>query len=90
MIEQLHTYYTDPEGTAYTESEVTSQYEEMLDDVYEALSVGTSWFAPSRVLRECDPIAYRIGRSEYLDSLFEDGWTEHSVNGHALICIEQD
>jgi len=29
-------------------------------------------FYPSQILKNCDPIAYRIGLSEYEDSLEED------------------
>ena len=48
------------------------QYDEMLDEVYGEIKIGTLTFSPSRVLRELDPTAYRIGLSEYEDSLLED------------------
>lgn len=80
MTEQLHTYYVDPEGRACTEGDVEEAYGEMLDECYEALRVGESEYAPSDVLKNCDPTAYRIGLAEYLDSLAEDGWTEHCVS----------
>ncbi len=41
------------------------QYDDMLDECYE----GIFGLLPSRILSECDPIQYRCGMSDYLDSL---------------------
>ena len=40
-------------------------FEEMLDDIYEPYNIGSMKFYASAVLRECDPVAYRIGVSEF-------------------------
>ena len=45
-------------------------YDSMLDDCYDFSAVGGPFagMLPSRVLRECDPIAYRCGANDYADS----------------------
>ena len=42
-----------------------SQYDDMLDECYPELFN----MLPSRILSECDPIAYRCGLNDYVDSL---------------------
>lgn len=44
-------------------------YDDMLDECYSFESVGGcfSCMSPSRVLSECDPIAYRCGKNDWLD-----------------------
>ena len=55
-------------------------FEEMLDECYDEVSIGNCSFCPSRVLKECDPTAFRIGASEHLDSLTED-MSLYELNG---------
>ena len=55
-------------------------FEEMLDECCEEVTVGCCTFSPSQVMKELDPTAYRIGVSEYLDSLTED-LQAYEVNG---------
>ena len=49
-------------------------YDDMIDEIYGEVNVGIT-FNASRVLKELDPIAYRCGFNDYMDSLFEDGYT---------------
>jgi hypothetical protein len=46
-------------------------YDDMLDECYNLEEVGGpfAYMLPSRVLREIDPIAYRCGCTDYIDSL---------------------
>ncbi len=55
-------------------------FEEMLDECYEEVTIGNCSFSPSDVMKECDPTAFRIGVSEYLNSLAED-LQVYEVNG---------
>jgi len=48
-------------------------YDDMIDECCGEVNVGVT-FNASRVLRELDPIAYRCGFNDYVDSLFEDGF----------------
>jgi len=53
-------------------------FDAMLDDCYTFEKVGGPFAGmwPSRVLRECDPVAYRCGVNDYADG---EEWTE--ING---------
>ena len=50
---------------------IEDAYNDMLDECYSFDSVGGIFasMSPSRVLRECDPVAYRCGMNDYQDSL---------------------
>ena len=48
------------------------RFDEMLDECYPEYSMGWITFTPSQILRECDPIAYRIALSEYEDFFSEE------------------
>jgi fructose-specific component phosphotransferase system IIB-like protein len=52
-----------------------ARFDEMLDSCYSFDSVGGPFahMSPSRVLRECDPIAHRCGVNDYADS---ESWVE--------------
>lgn len=42
-----------------------SDFDEMLDECHETYNLGGMTFYPSDVLKSCDPIAYRICKSDY-------------------------
>jgi hypothetical protein len=56
----------------YTETKEEEMFDEMLDECYPVVKIGYMEFYPSQILKNCDPIAYQIGLSEYMDSLEED------------------
>jgi hypothetical protein len=56
------------------EYELEEMYKQSLDEDRELIRVGGSTFDPSRVLKQCDPVAYRTGMHDYADSLLEDGY----------------
>ncbi len=47
---------------------IEDMFDEMLDETYPVVKIGELTFYPSQILKECDPIAYRIGVSEYEDA----------------------
>ena len=55
-----------------TQDQLEEQFDEMLDDVYEPITIGFGKYYASQILKNCDPIAYRIGLQEYADSLEEE------------------
>ena len=63
----------EEEETMLTEEEAYEMYDEMLDQCYEPYNMSGMIYMPSDILKECDPIAYRVGFSDYADSLAEDG-----------------
>jgi len=56
-----------------TEEEGMARFDQMLDECYEPVKIAWGEYYPSVILKECDPIAYRVAFSEYADSLAEDG-----------------
>jgi|DEB0MinimDraft_10_1074344.scaffolds.fasta_scaffold288047_1 hypothetical protein len=57
-----------------SEYELERMYDEMLDEVYGVVEIADMNFDTSRALKDCDPIAYRIGMVEYADSLVSEGY----------------
>ena len=57
-----------------TEYELEQMYAEMLNDCYGVVEIAGITYDTSRALKETDPIAYRVGMSDYADSLMEDGY----------------
>lgn len=49
-------------------SDDTDSYDEMLDEVYGDVEVGSLSWSASRVLAEMDPTAYRCGISDWADN----------------------
>lgn len=39
-------------------------FDEFLDETYPVYKIGVDTFYPSQILKNCDPIAYRIALSE--------------------------
>ena len=56
-----------------TEWEALELYNDSLDECYEPYNLNGMEYMPSTILKECDPIAYRVGFSDYADSLAEEG-----------------
>jgi hypothetical protein len=48
-------------------------YDNMLDECFETVRIGSLTYAPSDVLRKTDPIAYRCG---FLDYINAEGYEE--------------
>ena len=65
IIQELHDKVKDD----LTELDVDSMYDEFLDECYSLSNVGGpfSHMLASKVLRQCDPIAYRCGSTDWLD-----------------------
>ena len=57
---------------ANNDYDLVNAYDEMLDEVYGMVEVAGMMYDTSRLLSECDPIAYRCGFNDYLDSIDYD------------------
>lgn len=57
---------------AISEATAYEMYDDSLDEIYGDF-MGS--YPASRVLKEVDPIAYRVGFHDYVDSLESDGYT---------------
>lgn len=76
----------------------SDSYDDMLDECYPMIEIGSISLYPSRVLEECDSIAYSCGLSDYADSMrydYEDTLDnmsedeETTINGVYIKCIEE-
>jgi hypothetical protein len=48
------------------------RFDNTLDDSYPEYTIGQLTFRPSQILKDCDPIAYRIGLSEFEEFFGEE------------------
>ena len=53
------------------QSDIIDMVNDLLDEQGE-VSIGNLTFYPSQILRECDPVAYRITVNEYIDNMIQD------------------
>jgi hypothetical protein len=65
--------YVDDSGDELTDEQLHERYDDMLDEVYPDLNIAGMEFSTSNALKELDPIAYRVGFSDWVD--FETGET---------------
>ena len=61
---------TNPE-TGLTDYELEQHFNEMLDESYGMVKIAGYEYETSYALKECDPIAYRVGLSDYESSRSE-------------------
>jgi len=52
--------------------DLVNAYDDMLDEAYGTVEIAGMTYDTSRVLSECDPIAYRCGFNDYLDMIDEN------------------
>lgn len=55
---------------------IDNNYDDLIDEDNEEYKIGYLTFPASMVLKECDPVAYRCGKSDYESSLLEDAQYE--------------
>jgi len=60
------------EFDALTQYEWEDMYEEMLNDCYEVVSVCGYDYDPGYLLKAVDPVAFRVGVSDYMSMVEED------------------
>ena len=48
-------------------------FEELLNDCYPLVEIGSCTFYPADIMKELDPTCFRIGTQEHIDSLIQDG-----------------
>ncbi len=60
-------------------------YDDWLDEINEEVHIGSLTFYPSQILRECDPIAYRVGLDDYVNSEYEE--SEYELESSDFITV---
>ena len=66
------------------------EFDEFLDDVEEVVTVCGIEFYPSDILKSCDPIAYRIAKSDYESNIELDDVTEYTDLKEELEALESE
>lgn len=64
--------------TKLTEYEALELFDEYLDELQEPVTILGMTYALSKVLKECDPIAYRVTFNEWVDYVSDD----YSIEGY--------
>ena len=67
-----------------------SDFDEILDDCHETYNLGGMTFYPSDILKSCDPIAYRISKSEYESNYDLDDCGEYNDLKDELEILEYE
>lgn len=65
-----------------TWEEAEEQYSDMLDEITGPVNILGMEYSASRVLREMDPIAYRVGLHDYIDS---EGVDSDDLEGESTV-----
>lgn len=65
--------FIDSNGNELDDDDMHDQYDMWLDDIYPEVEIGHSVFNPSEILKELEPITYRVGFSDFVDFQKEDG-----------------
>ena len=65
--------YLHRNGFEYTEEEVMDLFDDMLNELYNGVSIVRIEFLPSKILKECDPVAYR---TEFSNFTYFEGFEE--------------
>jgi hypothetical protein len=70
----MTTYYYNAIGTEFTESDIESMFDDMLDDIYGPVKIFERYeYSYARAVRELDPTLYRCALLEYIDAMITDG-----------------
>ena len=65
-------YIDSHTGEELDDFDLHERYDQWLDEIYPEVELGHSVFQPSEILKELEPITYRVGFSDFLDSMTED------------------
>lgn len=77
--------YIDADGNVYDADELTERYDDMLNESG-TVTIGGHEYDHAEALKSVDPIAYRVGMSDYVSALEWDEWSE----GHKWIVDEDE
>jgi hypothetical protein len=61
---------------------VDNNYDDLLDEDNEEYRIGYLTFSASEVLKNCDPVAYRCGFSDYESEVLEEAENELENSGY--------
>lgn len=61
-------YYDIHTGEEITDADMEQRYVDMLDECHGDVTIAGMTYQTSRALKDVDPIAYRVGMSDYISS----------------------
>lgn len=67
--------------TTYNDRELETRFDEFLDECYPEVKIAGYTYSTSHALKEIDPIAYREGFNNWLDSEISEGIIFELPNG---------
>ena len=80
-------------------ADLICEYDQLLDECYEDVTMGKLSYAPSEVLHKVDEVAYHCGYLEYVDGLYSDmvyelermsnGDTFFAANDYEIVYTEE-
>jgi hypothetical protein len=82
VVDSQYFYDTLENDTRY-ECEYT--YDEMLDETYGEVVIGSCSFYPSEIMKQMDEIAYNVGFDDYVDAQLGDNIYEVEEFGEVLV-----
>lgn len=56
----------------YSDRKLETMFEDTIDECQDNIKIGSLEYLPSLVLKRVDPVAYRCGLADYIDSLLTD------------------
>lgn len=65
-------YIDSHTGEELDDYDLHERYDQWLDEIYPEVELGHSVFQPSEILKELEPITYRVGFSDFLHFMTED------------------
>lgn len=68
LLEAIKAKQAEIDGFEYESSE--SDYDDFIDEMYGSIDIAAGTFSASKILKECDPTAYRCGKADF-DSNFD-------------------
>lgn len=71
LLEKMDKYEGEREYLTY--SRIEDMFEECINETHDPVEVCGCTYEAGRVLREMDPVAFRCGVSDWLDSEIQDG-----------------
>lgn len=71
-------YWDIETGEGLSDNDLDERYSDMLDEVYGDVSIAGMEYPTSTALKELDPIAYRVGFADWLDSEIDETITDEA------------
>lgn len=74
---------------------VDENYDDLLDEIYDEVKIGYCTFYASEILKNCDPITYRCGIDDFVNSELEDALSDLesgfvNIGGRQFLIEEDD